>query len=301
MKYLVTGGLGFIGSNMVDLLIKEGHDVIVVDDLSTGDIAYTNPKAFYVRESITDLNTMLGLSQNCDAIFHFAAWARLQRSIDDPIGTNNANVVGTLTLLEAARRNKIKKFIFSSSSSVYGDQENPIMQEDMKLNPLHPYALQKWVGEEYCKLYSRLFGLRTVRLRYFNVYGPRQILQGDYALVIGRFMKQKEKGEKLTIYGDGEQTRAYTHVTDVIKANLLASQLEMEEGQSEAFNIGTTVETSVNKIAELIGGEVNHIIPNPRGNFEEKRKAANIDKAKRVLNWEPTVSIEQGISWLLNK
>lgn len=300
MKYLVTGGLGFIGSNMVDTLVKEGHNVIVVDDLSTGDPSYTNPKAVYIKEHITDLDTMQGLTQNCDAIFHFAAWARLQRSINDPIGTNNANVVGTLTLLEAARRNKIKRFIFSSSSSVYGDQENPRMVETMLPNPLHPYALQKWVGERYCRLYSKLFGLQTVLLRYFNVYGPRQILQGDYALVIGRFMEQKKKGEKLTIYGDGEQTRAYTHVSDVVRANLLVSQMSMEAGQSELFNVGTDIETSVNRIAELIGGEVDHIIPNPRGNFEEKRKCADYSKIKEKVGWSPEVTIEEGIKRLLD-
>lgn len=299
MKFLVTGGLGFIGSNMVDFLVEKGHNVIVVDDLSTGDPRYQNPKAFYVNAHITDLDTMLGISQNCDAIFHFAAWARLQRSINDPLGTNNANIVGTLTLLQAARLNNIKKFIYSSSSSVYGNQEDPVMKETMTLGPLHPYALQKWCGEEYCKMFSRLFGIKTVRLRYFNVYGNRQIIQGDYALVIGKFLKAKAEKGKMTIYGDGEQTRAYTHVTDVIKANWAAFELQQEEGNSEVFNIGTDVETSVNTIAELIGGEVEHIIPNPRGDFEERRKCADYSKAKELLGWEPKVTIQEGIKMLL--
>lgn len=304
MKYLVTGGLGFIGSNMVDFLIDKGHNVIVVDDLSTGDPSYTNPKAIYVNAHITDLDTMQGLSQNCDAIFHFAAWARLQRSINDPIGTNHANVVGTLTLLQAARQNNIKRFIFSSSSSVYGDQKDPKMNELMSLNPLHPYALQKWVGEEYCKLYSKLFGIETVRLRYFNVYGNRQILQGDYALVIGKFLKAKNEGTPATIYGDGDQTRAYTHISDVVQANWLASQYDMKNDlkinpNTDVFNIGTDVETSVNKIAELVGVKAEHIIPNPRGDFEERRKCADYSKAEKILGWKPTVTIEQGISDLL--
>lgn len=301
MKFLVTGGLGFIGSNMVDFLVEKGHTVVVVDDLSTGDPSYQNPKAIYVNAHITDLDTMQGLSQNCDAIFHFAAWARLQRSINDPIGTNNANVVGTLTLLEAARRNNIKKFIFSSSSSVYGDQKEPQMTEEMDLNPLHPYALQKWVGEKYCELYTNLFKLQTVRLRYFNVYGYRQILQGDYALVIGKFLEAKKKDLKATIYGDGEQTRAYTHISDVVKANWAAFEYMAKQGDnyfSEAFNIGTDVETSVNRIAELVGVEAEHINPNPRGNFEERRKCANYSKAFTKLNWKPEVTIEKGIEML---
>lgn len=298
MKYLVTGGLGFIGSNMTDFLIEKGHQVIVVDDLSTGDPSYANPKATYVKEHITDLDTMLGITQNVDTIYHFAAWARLQRSINDPIGTNHANVDGTLTLLQAARQNKVRRFIFSSSSSVYGEQKEAEMVESMLPNPMHPYALQKWVGEEYCKLFSRLFKMQTVRLRYFNVYGPRQILQGDYALVIGKFMEAKAKGLKAQVYGDGEQTRSYTHVSDVTQANWAASQIGLEDGQSELFNIGTDVETSVNKIAELVGVEVEHILPNPRGNFEERRKCANWQKAHKILNWEPKVTIEEGIKML---
>lgn len=299
MKYLVTGGLGFIGSNMVDFLIEKGHSVIVVDDLSTGDPSYQNPKAVYVNAHITDLDTMLGLTQNVDTIYHFAAWARLQRSINDPIGTNHANVDGTLTLLQAARLNKVRRFIFSSSSSVYGDQSDPMMVESMLPNPLHPYALQKWVGEEYCKLFSRLFKMQTIRLRYFNVYGPRQILQGDYALVLGKFLEAKEKGLKAQIYGDGEQTRSYTHVSDVIEANWRASQIGMEDGQSELFNIGTDIETSVNRIAELVGVEADHIMPNPRGEFEERRKCADFTKANQILGWAPKVTIEQGIKMLL--
>ena len=303
MKYLVTGGLGFIGSNMTDFLIEKGHTVIAVDDLSTGDPSYANPKAIYVNAHITDLDTMQGLMQNCDAVFHFAAWARLQRSINDPLGTNNANITGTLTLLEAVRRNKIKRFIFSSSSSVYGQQKDPEMIELMNPNPMHPYALQKWAGEEYCRLFSKLFNFQAVALRYFNVYGKRQILQGDYALVIGRFLEQKKKGQKLTIYGDGTQTRAYTHVSDVVEANWLAANYDMTNDTKrnpnfDIFNIGTEVEVSVNKIAQLVGGEIEHIIPNPRGNFEETRKCANFNKAKQILGWQPKIYIEEGMKML---
>lgn len=299
MKYLVTGGLGFIGSNLVEYLLEKGHDVIVVDDLSTGKESYKNSKATYYKYSITDINLMTKVTKGVDGIFHLAAWARLRRSIDDPLGTNNVNIAGTLTLLQAARINKIKKFVFSSSSSVYGKQKNPIMQESTPTNPLHPYALQKLASEMYCRLFSKLFGIKIVSLRYFNVYGPRQIIEGDYALVIGIFMRQKKENEKMTIYGDGEQTRAYTHVSDVVRANLLAMELPMKKGQSETFNIGTDKETSINEIAKMLGGEVEHIIPNPRGRFEERRKAANYSKALRILGWKPTVTIDEGIRLLL--
>lgn len=299
MKYLVTGGLGFIGSNLVGYLLEKGHDVVVVDDLSTGKESYKNSKATYYKYSITDINLMTKLTKGVDGIFHLAAWARLQRSIDDPLGTNNANITGTLTLLQAARINKIKKLVFSSSSSVYGKQKSPVMKETTPTNPLHPYAVQKLAGEMYCRLFSKLFGIESVILRYFNVYGPRQIVEGDYALVIGRFMRQKKENKKMTIYGDGKQTRAYTHVCDVARANLLAMELPMKEGQSETFNIGTDKETSINQIAKMLGGEIRHIIPNPRGRFEERRKAANYLKALRILGWQPTVTIQEGIKRLL--
>lgn len=299
MKYLVTGGLGFIGSNLVDYLLEKGHEIEVVDDLSTGKESYENSKATYHRYSITELDHMMELTKGIDGIFHVAAWARLQRSIDDPLGTNHANITGTLTLLQAARINNIKRFVFSSSSSVYGQQDKAVMTETMLLNPLHPYALQKLTGEMYCRMYSRLFDINTVILRYFNVYGPRQIIDGDYALVIGKFLRQKESNEKMTVYGDGEQTRAYTHVTDVVRANLMAMELSMDKGESETFNIGTDKETSVNQITEMLGGEVEHVIPNPRGEFEERRKAADFSKALRILGWKPEVTIEEGIKRLI--
>lgn len=300
MKCLVTGGLGFIGSNLVDTLIEQGHQVKVVDDLSTGKMSYTNKKARYIIETITNYKRMLEFAEGCDVIFHVAAWARLQRSINDVIGTNNANEVGTVTLLEVARQLGIKRFIFSSSSSVYGEQQSPIMNELMYPNPLHPYALQKWAGERYCQLYTRLFGLQTIILRYFNVYGRRQILEGDYTLVIGKFIQQKKEGKKMTVYGDGTQTRAYTNVKDVVRANLLAMKLKMsDEGETTTLNIGTSKETSVNEIVKMLGGDAEYIIPNPRGKFEEKRKSADYWKAQMTFGWTPEVTIEEGIKELI--
>lgn len=302
MKFLVTGGLGFIGSNMVDFLIDKGHSVVIVDDVSTGSKDYINrsQNAYYYMypDGLNHQGQMYDLMEGVDGVFHFAAWARLMRSIDDPIGTNHANVDGTVNILQAARRRNVKKVVFSSSSSVYGYQKFAQMHEKLLPEPLHPYALQKWVGEKYCKLFSRLFGIQTVALRYFNVYGNRQITKGDYALVIGKFLEAKKEGKPMTIYGDGEQTRAYTHVTDIVKANWLAFEKEVNGGQFDVFNIGTDVETSVNQIAKLIGGKVEHIMPNPRGDFEERRKCADFGKANRILGWEPQVTIEEGIKML---
>lgn len=309
MKYLVTGGLGFIGSNMVDYLAEQGHEVTVIDDVSTGtkdNMNRSNHVRYYMYpdglnhvQQLTDM-----LKDNVGGVFHFAAWARLQRSIDDPIGTNHANVDGSVSLLEACRRAGIKKVVLSSSSSVYGLKDNPKMKEDMSLNPQHFYALQKKTMEEYGKLFSELFDIDVTVLRYFNVYGPRQIITGDYALVIGKFLRQLKEGKKVTIYGDGEQTRAYTHVQDVIRANMLAMNFKHEWKKFDVFNIGTDVETSINRIADLL--QINkdlreYIVPNPRGNFEERRKCADYTKAREILGWIPEVTIEEGIDDLLRQ
>lgn len=311
MNCLVTGGAGFIGSHVVDLLLKEGHNVVVVDDFSTGKLeninrvllSNTHSQGWLVTCDISrveDLYEYVFKMWKPEVVFHLAAWARVQRSIDYTLGTHRVNVNGTLNLLEMCRKYGVKNFIYSSSSSVYGNQDVAIMEEKMQCKPLHPYGLQKYIGELYGERYAKLFGLNFIALRYFNVYGPRQLTEGDYALVIGKFMRQIRDGEKMTIYGDGEQTRAYTYVSDVAQANLaVMNTLRVGyTGNFEVYNVGTGVETSVNKISKLLSGEVDHIIPNPRGDFEEKRKAANFDKIKRDIGWEPSVTIEEGIQKL---
>lgn len=298
MKYLVTGGLGFIGSNLVDKLVEEGHDVSVIDNLSTGKRENKNENVQYHIFDINNADKMLEVSKGVDAIFHLAALARVQRSIDDPIGTNKANVNGTLVVLNTARLNNIERVIYSSSSSVYGKKENPIMQEDMLVNPEHPYGLQKLIGELYCQMFSRLFDVNTICLRYFNVYGKRQVTEGDYALVIGKFLRHKKEGKKMTVYGDGTQTRAYTHVSDVVNANIAASKYKLLPRPFSTFNIGTGVETSINEIVKLLGGDAEYL-DNPRGKFEELRKAADFTRARTLLGWEPKVTIEEGIKELL--
>lgn len=296
MKCLVTGGCGFIGSHLVDRLVELGHDVTALDDLSTGGRERLNPRAALIEGSITDAQLVEDATAGVDWIFHTAAWARILRSIHDPIGTHEVNVNGTLNVLQAARANGAGRVINSSSSSVYGDQDTHLMREDMTPNPKSPYALQKLIGEQYAVMFARLFGLEVVSLRYFNVYGPRQATEGAYTLVIPRFLKMRDAGEALTVYGDGKQTRAYTHVSDVVDANLLAASADLPAGEHAALNIGSMEETSVNEIAAIIGGEVEHVIPNPRGEFEERRKAADNSRAKAMIGWEPRISLSEGMA-----
>lgn len=296
MKYLVTGGAGFIGSHLVDFLIAEGHEVVVIDNLSSSNSArnLVNRKAKFQNASVTDEGILTSIASDVDGIFHLAAIPRVVRSVEEPLETHHANVNGFLQVLLHAKKLGVK-LVFASSSSVYGKQAVPDMEETMIPSPLSPYALHKLINEQYAQMFSRLFNMKTVGLRFFNVYGPRQSTKGGYALVIGKFLEQLSNGQKMTIFGDGNQTRDYTFVTDIVRGTYLAMTTELEHN-FEAFNLGTGVETSVNQIAELIEGEYEHIIPNPRGEFEEDRKRAINDKAKQLLGWEPKVDIQSGIT-----
>ena len=295
MKHVVTGGCGFIGSHLVDRLIDLGHDVVVLDDLSTSEGRSVNPAATLVEGSVSDRDLVSSVTERADCVFHTAAWARVPRSVEDPVGTHEVNVNGTLNVLQAARENGVGKVVYSSSSSVYGDQRTHMMREDMVPYPKSPYALQKLIGEQYASMFARLFGMQIVSLRYFNVYGPGQLAKGSYVLVIPHFLKLRNQGRPLTIYGDGRQTRSYTHISDVVRANLLAASAELPVGENIVLNIGPDEETSVNEIAEMIGGEVEHIYPNPRGKFEELRKSADYSRAKALIGWEPRVSAVEGV------
>ena len=301
MKSVVTGGCGFIGSHVVDRLVERGDEVVVVDDLATGDIACLNAGARLVGGSVLDAELLREAVEGADRIFHLAALPRVERSMEDPIGTHRVNVDGTLNVLEAARATGVGRFVYASSSSVYGRQDTHLMTEDMTPNPLSPYALQKLIGEQYVSLLAPLYGMTAVSLRYFNVYGPRQPLEGEYALVIGKFLSARRSGRPLTVYGDGEQTRAYSHVYDVVAANLLAAEADVPTGLNTVMNIGSGVETSVNRIASMIGGEVVHVVPNPRGDMEERRKAADWSRAASVLGWEPTITLGEGLAALMEE
>lgn len=298
MKSVVTGGCGFIGSHVVDRLVERGDEVVVVDDLATGDTAQLNPAARLVRGSVLDAGLLSEAVDGADVLFHLAAIPRVERSAADPIGTHRVNVDGTLNVLEAVRVAGVARLVYASSSSVYGQQAMHLMNEDMTPNPLSPYALQKFVAEQYVSMFAPLYGITAVSLRYFNVYGPRQPMEGEYALVIGKFLSARRSGKPLTVYGDGEQTRAYTHVSDIGAATLLAADANVPSGNT-ILNIGSDVETSVNEIAAMIGGEVEYVVPNPRGDLEELRKAADCSRAASVLGWQPTIGLGEGLEALL--
>ncbi len=285
-KCLVTGGAGFIGSNLADELVEQGHDVRIIDNLSTGKKENLNPKAEFHLLDIRQLKKIKPLFKGVDYVFHLAAFPRVQPSIEDPITANDINLNGTLNVLVAARDAKVKKVIYSASSSAYGDQTEMPLREDMPAHPLSPYAIQKYIGELYCRLFSDIYDLATVSLRYFNVYGKRQALEGAYALVIPIFIRQRLAGESMTITGDGENRRDYTSVVDVVRANILAMQ-NQKVNKGEVFNIGRGKNFSVNELAKMIGGPTVNIAPR----IEPKETLADYSLAKKILGWQPTVEL----------
>jgi nucleoside-diphosphate-sugar epimerase len=294
MKAIVTGGAGFVGSHLVDALIERGFDVVVIDNLSIGKKENINPKATFYQEDIRNLEKIKPIFNGADYVFHLAARTRIPFSIEFPQESHTNNAFGTLNILIAARDAGVKKVIFSSSSSVYGHQEKLPLHEEMIPLPKSPYAFQKFIGEQYCRLFHELYKLPSVCLRYFNVYGPRISFEGSYILVIGRFLQQRLNNESLTIEGDGEQTRDFTHVKDVIMANILAAESD-KVGKGEVINIGAGNNHSIKKIAELIGGEIANL-PSRAGDM--RHTLADVSRAKELLGWEPTVHIEEGIAEL---
>ena len=296
MRVAVVGGAGFIGSNLVDALIERGDAVLAVDNLSTGYRSNLHPAAELALVDIAvDSERLTSALRGCEIVFHTAALARVPRSVEDPVGTHAANVTGTLRVLKASVDAGVRRVVYSSSSSVYGDQPVLPLVEDMPPNPLNPYACQKLMGEIYARNFHRVYGLQTVCLRYFNVYGPRQVNEGAYRLVIAIFMDQRQRGEPLTIHGDGQQTRDFTWVGDVVRANILAAASD-RVGAGEPINVGAGQEVSIKRIAELIGGPVVHTPP--RG-FDERYKRAGIQRARELLGWQPTVQVEEGIRRLM--
>jgi len=283
-KAIVTGGAGFIGSNLVDRLIGMGVEVHIIDDLSTGFEKNINPKAKFHKKDISKLDPKAAWYEfkNTDVIFHTAALARVQPSIDDPIPFDNVNTGGTLRMLMLAHELGVKRFVYSASSSCYGNNRKFPTPETETTNPLSPYGLQKYIGEQYCKMFSEVYGLDTVSLRYFNVYGERMNLEGAYKLVIAIFADQMLNGKPLTINNDGEQRRDFTYVGDVVEANILSS-LHPENHNGDVFNIGNGDNYSVNELADMFGGEKQY------GNkvIEPLKTLADNSKARLDLDWEP--------------
>lgn len=306
MKAIVTGGAGFIGSTLVDMLIEDGHDVLVIDNESAdcNEQFYYNPKATNHKLDICDYNATRKLYDGVDVVFHLAAESRIQPCIDDPIRAVKTNTLGTGIVLQCAREAGVKRVIYSSTSACYGLKNSPPMVETMPLDCLNPYAFTKIAGEELCKMYSMMFGLETIIFRYFNVYGERSPIRGQYAPVVGVFMRQKDAGEVLTVVGDGEQRRDFIHVRDVARANLLAAKFTPPQyivtngivyniwKWGEIFNIGSGKNYSINQIASMVGGEKTHIPPRAG---EARHTLANTTKAKTLLGWTPQINVDEWI------
>lgn len=295
-RVLVTGGAGFIGSHIVDRLVNDGHEVVILDNFATGKRENVNAKAKLVECDVADYEKILPHFKDIEVVFHTAALARLSPSVKNPLPAHEANVTGTLNVLWAARNSGVKKFIYSSTSSIYGDQEpeNYPLKETLPEKFKSPYSLQKWMGEKYCQLFSKIYGIHTVILRYFNVYGPRQITEGMYATVIGIFLQQRSKGQPMTIVSDaGERRRDYTHVSDIVQGNILAWQKDVSDG--EVINLGRGKNYSVNEVAALIGGPTVKIDPRP---WDAAITLADNSKAKSLLGWEPKIAFEDGIAEL---
>jgi nucleoside-diphosphate-sugar epimerase len=299
MKYVITGGAGFIGSNLVERLVKEGNKVHVIDNFSFGKLENCNKKAHYYNIDLSqksNFNQVKEVCKNADSVFHLACIARVQPSIKNPVEYEMNNTISTVNILKASVESNVRRFIYSSSSSVYGNQTNLPLKEDFKTNPLSPYGAQKLYGEILCKTFSKVYGLETVSLRYFNVYGEKQNIDGAYALVIGIFLNQRSNEKSLTIRGDGSQRRDFTYVGDVVRANILASKSE-HVGSGEIINIGNGKNKSINEIASYVGGKIKYIDPV----LEPFETLADNLKAKKLLNWEPKQDVKSWIKDYIKK
>jgi UDP-glucose 4-epimerase len=293
MKYVVTGGAGFIGSHIVDLLIINNHNVHVIDNFSSGKKDHCNSNAAYYELDISNLENNGKLNDICncaDGIFHVAASVRVQDSIKRPLDFELNNTIGIVNMLNVAKNNNVKRLIYSSSSSIYGDTTKLPSKEDDPIFPISPYAMQKYYGEVCCKTYSKIYSLETASLRYFNVYGERQSLDGAYPLVISAFAKQRLENKPLTIRGDGNQKRDFTHVSDIANANYLAMKSN-NIGKGEVINIGRSNSKSINEVAEMMGGDKIFVDPV----IEPKENLSDNNKAKKLLDWEPKINIEDWI------
>ena len=293
MKYVVVGGAGFIGSNIVDKLVEQNHEVVVIDNLSTGKRENINPKVQLEYIDISDPKqdkNMTEVMKGAESVFLLAAKARVQPSIEEPVEYEMNNTIGTLNVLKCASDAGVRRVVYSASSSAYGNTEKLPSVESDPVNPLSPYGAQKYYGEVMCKMFSEVYGLETVSLRYFNIYGERQNVGGAYAMVIGIFVDQLLNGKPMTIRGDGEQRRDFTYVGDVVNANILASQSE-NVGNGEVINIGNGDNRSINDIADMIGGDKVNVEPV----IEPKETLANNSLAEELLGWKPTQNIEDWI------
>ena len=297
-KALVTGGAGFIGSHLVERLIADGHEVVAIDNFYCGSRANLesvrdNPKFSLHEADVADFKAIAPLFEGVDWVFHMAAMADIVPSIQQPVPYHSANVDGTVSVLEAARAAGVKRLVYTASSSCYGIPDNYPTREDAEIRPMYPYALTKNIGEQYALHWEKTYGLPTVCLRLFNVYGPRARTSGTYGAVFGVFLAQKLAGKPFTVVGDGKQTRDFTFVTDVVDAFVTAAESDLS---GEVMNVGSGDTYSVNRLVELLGGKITYI---PKRPGEPDCTFADIKKIKSLLNWEAKVTFEQGVAIML--
>lgn len=309
MKYIVTGGAGFIGSHIVEHLAKSNHDVVVLDNLFSGKILNIEPflkkdSVTFVKGSITDLPLLVKTFEGADGIFHEGAIASVPRSVANPVATNEANVTGTLNVLVAARDCGVKKVLFASSSSVYGNTPTLPKCEDMTPHPLSPYAVSKLTGEYYMKVFSGVYGIQTLSLRYFNVFGPRQDPKSEYAAVIPNFITHILKHKSPTVYGDGGQTRDFTFVKDVVQANIRA----MESKAQGVFNVAYCKRIDLNELASIImeiAGIAVPLVYEPARTGDVRDSLADISRAQDAFGYAPEYTVKTGlmetIEWYRNQ
>jgi UDP-glucose 4-epimerase len=299
MKYIVTGGAGFIGSHIVEELAQQHHEVVIVDNLFSGKMENIQPflekkNVTFVQGSITDLSVLKNLFEGADGIFHEGAIASVPRSIANPLVTNEANVTGTLNVLIAARDCGVRKVLFASSSSVYGNTPTLPKREDMTPNPLSPYAVSKLTGEHYLKVFSEVYGIKSLSLRYFNVFGPRQDPKSEYAAVIPKFITKILRHESPTIYGDGGQTRDFTYVKDVVQANIRAMKSEAQG----VFNVAYCTRIDLNELASLIMEITGITVPmayEPPRTGDVRDSLADIKRACEAFGYVPEYTVKTGL------
>ncbi len=298
MKCIVTGGAGFIGSHLCELLLNQGHEVVALDSLVNGQkdnlsSFIDHPKFLFMEVDIRDREEMKNLNLDVDWLFHLAALADIVPSIEDPEGYFDTNVTGTFNVLEYAKRAKVKKFLYAASSSCYGLPTTFPTPESASVSPEYPYALTKYLGEELVGHWNKLYNIPTISLRLFNVYGPRSRTNGTYGAVFGVFLAQKLNSKPFTVVGDGTQTRDFTYVTDVANAFYVAAQ---SEKSGKVYNVGSGGHYSVNRLVELLQGDVVYI---PKRPGEPECTFAETQRIQKELNWFPKVSFEEGVQHVL--
>jgi len=298
-RYLVTGGAGFIGSNIAEALVKRGEEVVILDNLSTGyekNIAHIKNDISFIRGDIRDAETVRTALTGVDCVLHEAALASVPRSIEDPALITDVNVRGTLVMLEEARLARVKRFVYAASSSAYGDSETLPKVEHMVPKPLSPYAASKLTGEYYCSVYAHVYGLSTLSLRYFNIFGPRQDPKSQYAAVIPIFISHLLAGKQPTIFGDGEQSRDFTYVENVVNANIRASLCERARGETVNIACGTryTLNELFARMKKTIGCSIDPRYASPRVG-DVKHSQADISAAQKLIGYSIAVSFEEGL------